>query len=192
MTTTTTTLRSPLEVDTDLAAAHHVLARALQMMRYLDVSCQNEFGERIRGTYPTRYRNTLAEAWQKVAAAAENGDAYNVVYGRRPSQLLAEREERETAIQTAFEAIETLEEEYRGWSRFYLVTSSSGHIHSSRTCHTCRPSTTYGMRPDLSGKTEAEAVAKLGPGLCSRCFTSAPVAHQAKKLTKAQALRLAA
>src|SRR6478752_7603092 len=60
------------------------------------------------------------------------------------------------------------------WSRFVEVTSSNGHIHSHTACSTCNPRTTYGWWPELSGLTEADAVAKLGPILCSVCFPSAP------------------
>lgn len=77
------------------------------------------------------------------------------------------------------------------WSRFFLVTSSQGHIHSSMHCSTCRPTTTYGWLPQLSGSTEAEAVEAHGPALCSVCFASAPVEWVGGKLTKAQAERAA-
>jgi hypothetical protein len=81
---------------------------------------------------------------------------------------------------------------YTGWSRFFLVTSSSGHIHSSMHCSTCRDTTTYGWMPELSGKTEAEAVARLGPALCSVCFATAPVEHVGGKISAAKAKELAA
>lgn len=83
--------------------------------------------------------------------------------------------------------VRKLEELYTGWSRFFLVTSSNGHVHSSMHCSTCRPTTTYGWLPELSGSTEAEAVADLGSNLCSVCFPTAPVEHQGGKLTAAQA-----
>ena len=41
-----------------------------------------------------------------------------------------------------------LQEAYTGWSRFFLVTSSTGHVHSSTSCSTCRPTTTYGWLPE--------------------------------------------
>ncbi|HUX70755.1 MAG TPA: hypothetical protein VMV41_09620, partial [Cellulomonadaceae bacterium] len=64
----------------------------------------------------------------------------------------------------------------RRWSRFFLVTSSAGgHIHSTRGCHTCRPTTTFGWLPQLSGKTEPDAVADQGAILCTDCYPSAPV-----------------
>lgn len=61
------------------------------------------------------------------------------------------------------------------WARFFLVTSSDGHIHSSMACSTCRVTTEFGWLPELSGQTEADAVAAHGPLLCSVCFPSAPV-----------------
>lgn len=76
---------------------------------------------------------------------------------------------------------------YTGWSRFFLVTSSTGHIHSSMHCSTCRPTTRYGWLPQLSGQTEAQAVAECGPALCSVCFPSAPLDWQGQKLSKKQA-----
>lgn len=89
-----------------------------------------------------------------------------------------------------------LEAEYNrrgGWSRFFLVTSSQGHIHSTTacsTCHTYRSSASFGWLPEVSGKTEAEAVAAHGETLCSVCFPSAPVAWQTgKKITAAQAAK---
>ena len=68
-------------------------------------------------------------------------------------------------------------EEYEGWSRFYLVTSSRGHIHSSMNCSTCQWTTTFAWLPTVSGLTEAEAVAEHGAILCSVCFPSAPVEY---------------
>lgn len=61
------------------------------------------------------------------------------------------------------------------WSRFFLVLNVNGHIHSSTSCSTCFVTTDFGWLTDLSGLTEAEAVASHGEILCSVCFPSAPV-----------------
>jgi len=64
------------------------------------------------------------------------------------------------------------------WSRYWLVTSSDGHVHRSRHCHTCnkgRQATGFALTPSLSGQSDSEAVAALGPALCSACFPEAPV-----------------
>jgi hypothetical protein len=58
------------------------------------------------------------------------------------------------------------------WSRFFLVKNNNGHIHKDMSCGTCFPTTQYGWLPQLSGKTEADAVADQGPLLCSVCFPS--------------------
>lgn len=64
-----------------------------------------------------------------------------------------------------------------GWSRFFLVLNNNGHLHSDMSSYRCsRTATTaHGWNPALSGATEAEAVAELGPLLCTVCFPTAPV-----------------
>ncbi len=60
------------------------------------------------------------------------------------------------------------------WARFEIA--HGGHIHNrNSTCHTLRPTTRVAWIPELSGDTEADAVAQYGPALCSHCFKSAPV-----------------
>lgn len=81
------------------------------------------------------------------------------------------------------------------WSRFFLVTNSNGHIHSSTSCHTCHWTTDFRWLPTLSGLTEAEAVAEHGEILCSVCFPSAPVEWtqgESKASREAKAARAAA
>jgi hypothetical protein len=72
------------------------------------------------------------------------------------------------------DAAEALDEElYTGWTRFYLVK----HIHNSKHCSSFRLGTRIGWLPNLSGLTEAEAVAEHGAILCTKCFPSAPVEY---------------
>lgn len=64
------------------------------------------------------------------------------------------------------------------WARYWLVTSSDGHIHASRHCHTCNKGhapTGFALVPYLSGRPVEDAVADLGPALCTACYPSAPV-----------------
>jgi len=77
-------------------------------------------------------------------------------------------------------ACREVEVEYarRPWSRYWLVTSSDGHIHRSCHCSTCNKGlrrTGFALTPFLSGTSDAVAVADLGPALCSVCFPDAPV-----------------
>lgn len=86
------------------------------------------------------------------------------------------------AVVAAKAAYEAAEEEYAGWSRFFLVPA--GHIHSSMDCSSCnrgRNATMFSWLPELSGLTEADAVAAHGAHLCTVCFPSAPVEWQHKK-----------
>jgi hypothetical protein len=77
-------------------------------------------------------------------------------------------------------AVTECHEEYesRPWNRYYLVTSSDGHIHSSTDCSTCnkgKEPTGFALVPYLSGSTVEDAVSDLGEALCSVCFPNAPV-----------------
>jgi hypothetical protein len=65
-----------------------------------------------------------------------------------------------------------------GWSRFFTVPG--GHVHSGQRCvgGSIRPSTRIGWNPELSGKSEAEALTHfgaLGHVMCTHCFPHAPV-----------------
>jgi hypothetical protein len=73
--------------------------------------------------------------------------------------------------------IEPLTDEFTnrgGWSRFYLVTNGNGHVHRSTHCTTCYMNTSYAWLPELSGKSEDEAVEEFGEKMCTVCFPSAP------------------
>ncbi len=201
---------TPLEIDEALAALWNKRADVQTSLGYNYSHTHSLLGERSRYVTKTRveWPTTHAEAIEKVKAGlaaiaehyARTGSyidspgpiaSYNISSAQR---TLASIERNREEIAGLGREIDELEAEFcrRPWSRFFLVTSSVGHIHSSMCCHTCRPTTEYGWRPDLSGKSEAEAVDKLGPALCSVCFQSAPVAHQANKITKARAAQLAA
>lgn len=62
-----------------------------------------------------------------------------------------------------------------GWTRFWIVVNSNGHIHTSRSCTTCFPTTQYAWLPDLSGSTNDEVVELAGESACTICFPDAPV-----------------
>ncbi|MFI2616622.1 hypothetical protein [Streptomyces sp. NPDC018584] len=63
-----------------------------------------------------------------------------------------------------------------GWSRFFLV--QDGHIHRGQSCFTLRITTRLSWKPHLSGRSDGQAVAELGPFLCSFCFPDAPLEWQ--------------
>jgi hypothetical protein len=82
------------------------------------------------------------------------------------------------------------------WTRFFpSITKSNSHIHESLSCRTLHFDTRMSWAPELSGKTEAQAVADLDEALCSVCFPSAPVAlhnYVSKRSQAEQAERAAA
>lgn len=102
----------------------------------------------------------------------------------RITRLYVERDSIVQRLETNGREVYALNAQYTGWSRFFLVTSSQGHVHSSMACTTCRPTTEYGWLPELSGQTEDEAVKALGPNLCTVCFSSAPVETVGGKISK--------
>jgi len=99
--------------------------------------------------------------WEKHTTSAYDGEA-------KLAEAVAKRDD-------TLAALSAVEAEFKGWSRFFLVQASNGHIHKSLWCSTCFPTTQYAWLPALSGLTEAEAVAEYGGILCSICFPSAPV-----------------
>lgn len=110
------------------------------------------------------------------AVAADRGtlSAYDRDSRERATNALAAAED---AIKELHEQMRPLDAEYarRPWSRFFLVPG--GHIHASTSCSTCNRDgklTRFAWLPELSGKTEADAVTDQGAYLCTVCFPSAP------------------
>lgn len=193
---------TPREIDAALAALYNEMNRVQQRLDTSEYSALIEAGAKFY--YVGRRRVTdmkLADAEQILAAdiAAHADDdkyGYSLVRGgtsigniRRTVEALAEYRATLAGLRAQ---MEELEQRYTGWSRFFLVTSSKGHIHSSMHCSTCRLTTTYGWLPELSGRTEADCVAEFGPALCSVCFPSAPVEWTQAEVTKAAATKAAA
>lgn len=86
-------------------------------------------------------------------------------------------EARETLERTSAVMRETSTEyEKRGrWNRYFLVLNPGGHIHSSMSCTTCFPTTTYAWLPDVAAMKPAELIELAGEKACTVCFPDAPV-----------------
>lgn len=116
------------------------------------------------------------------AKFAQGMRVYRSCTPERLAELEAKLEAARAAADVVLAEAEPFEAEFTrrgGWSRFYQV--QDGHIHSSRHCHSCRPTTRYGWHPEWSGRTEEEALAALIEEsrktiLCTFCYPSAPVA----------------
>jgi len=161
-------MTNPKQHDEATAALYFELDQARQLVAYTANQIvrfagvkEHRFGkETARGWGSEDIYHDFADAF-KVAEAANNGLVEGWVNACGDKERLKSE-------------IEVMDEAYTGWSRFFLVTSSQGHIHSSMRCSTCFNTTTYGWLPELSGKTEGEAVDELGPSLCTHCFAGAP------------------
>lgn len=207
---TTTAIRHEQEIDTQLAQAYNTIQRlygrrAMQRESLMYAAgCRKRHSTRTKFEW-TNYRDyervTFDEAHERVTAMIADNPGYSDYtanplnpssYIRHAQDTLDKLDEIEVELNEAISDYERLESAYTGWSRFFLVTSSRGHIHSSMSCSTCRPTTTYGWLPELSGLTEAEAVNDHGPALCSVCFPSAPVEWVGGWITQAQAERRSA
>jgi hypothetical protein len=136
---------------------------------------------------PAGVDEKLADAWDKVYGLLDRQamlrrDVDFAVrnlgrYGVTEESLVKRREklaEIREQIDAAVGVTEPFEAEYvrrSGWARYFrVVTSGEGHVHSSRNCHSCYPTTRYGWLPSLSGKGELEAVDEYGSEMCSHCF----------------------
>ncbi len=81
------------------------------------------------------------------------------------------------------------------WTRAFLVINSNGHVHSSRSCSTCFPTTRYLWLVQYSNDDEATIVEDAGQDACTVCYTTAPAEVlnrpsrivTADKIAKAQA-----
>lgn len=133
-------------------------------------------------TTPVEIDTKLSDLLVKQSRAATTAASYRKALDRSGGagvqtksfeKSFREAEEQVAALEAE---ITPLAAQYTGWSRFFLVTNTNGHIHSSTSCSTCYPRTTYAWLPALSGKTEKDAVEEIGEILCSVCFPSAPVA----------------
>ncbi|QFP94828.1 hypothetical protein SEA_MARSHAWN_42 [Mycobacterium phage Marshawn] len=115
---------------------------------------------------------------QALAAAQVRADDERIVrYNREGyARAIAAYAPAVEAVRVADAAIDEHEAaNYKGWQRFFLVPD--GHIHATRACSSLRITTKIGWLPELSGETEAEAVAAHGAMLCTKCFPSAPVEY---------------
>lgn len=167
--------RDPVSIDTELA---EVLAT--QQRAYLRLSSARDRVHQAAGDQRA-FRRVRApwvrsneECREAVETAASAPGAEESVK-HRADRILGDIDEHAAAAEEASGRAEELEAEHdrRDWSRFFHVPG--GHIHSSRTCSTCGPTTQFAFARHLSGSTEAEAVADLGPTMCTVCFPSGDV-----------------
>lgn len=170
---------TPREIDTALATiykrrsdANHTIDRALDEAHRI-VGDRKNLGNRKNSISQWKRDDTDVETDVRKLADTHVPTPW-AVYD--PTKTIARIDAARTELDRCAVEQRPLDARYNmaPWSRFFLVTSSDGHIHSSMGCSTCRPTTEFGWLPELSGRAEADAVAAHGPLLCTVCFPSAP------------------
>ena len=152
-----------------------------------DAAVQHFLGRRSQ--QPLAHAEALTALHDLVAA----GDARNLSYGMQPSEMIAANQQAHTAAADARAALNAHEAGYEGWDRYFLVTSSDGHVHSNMNCSTCnkgRTATGFALLPRLSDTSTDSAVAALGAALCSVCFPDAPVDQREQTKLPARLVQL--
>ena len=186
-------LTTPAEIDTAISAKLDEMAKAAHTVACKQTTCLHMAGARYY--YRGRQRVTdMTEAECREILAA-NAEVRNLGAGKTGAEAIAQLDAAQAAYAALAAENKALQALYTGWSRFMVVTSSNGHIHSSMHCSTCRWTTTFGWMPHLSGKTQAEAIEFFGQAaecLCSVCFPDAPVARMDGNLTAKQRTALLA
>lgn len=171
------TTATPAEIDAELARLSNAYAKLAEQRDSVANTAHQLNSERAvykgrRRVYTKPLDDTLAELETKLSENKilpyEIGDV---------REMFARFAAIDMAMEANQSATQQIDIEYarRPWSRFIAV--DNGHVHSGRHCAkgTIRVTTKIGWHPELSGKTEAEAVELLGPMLCTHCFPSAPV-----------------
>lgn len=168
---------TPVEIDTELARLNGLYIKLTQDRANEASTAHRLNGERAvyqgrRRVYTMPLDTTLVELALKLAD--KKILSHEV---RKAHEVIGRIAEIDKQIEANNAETELIDVEYarRPWLRF--VSVEDGHVHSGRHCAkgTIRVTTKIGWHPELSGKTEAEAVAELGPLLCTHCFPTAPV-----------------
>lgn len=180
MTTTSTDIRTlARETDTRLAEIYEAKARIANRTAMLISSAHSLADDHGKWEFQGRRR---VHVYQLTDAAAVERCRTGQVESwdtRSAAKVVADLDAAIAEIATLGAEEATLNAIYltHRWSRFFVVNNSNGHIHYDLSSYRCSRTltTSHGWTPALSGADEAEAVAALGPKLCTVCFPSAPV-----------------
>lgn len=175
---------TPQQIDTELARLSVELFKARSLRDAAMQSMHSTVGDREIGRGRGKHWQmsdgdviAAMRAWLasgEYFAPAKQAMRYTITQGQRTMDRFAEQMNKIDEIRAQMRPLDA-EYDRRPWSRFFLCTANNGHIHSSTSCHTLYITSQLAWNPELSGLSETEAVAKLGPILCTVCFPSAPV-----------------
>lgn len=181
--------RDPQAFDTALARLHACRDHHLAVLNAATAKLHELAGDR------KSYRNTRAPVWGMSDLEAEREAQRKTAHGDAlAASVLTQRAGFRALVDADDFEIANMGGVYmrhgNRWTRFFpSVTKSQPHIHRSLTCRTLHRETVMTWAPQLSGKTDAEAVEELDEALCSVCFPGAPVALHNYVSRKSQAER---
>lgn len=148
---------TPVEIDTELYKHYSrisrlelVQAEAQRTIDFIDAIEPGSYNSMVSSYSPAR-RAKLAEQVDKIGAEV---------------------------LVILTDDVSPLEQEFHrrgGWTRYYLVDNSNGHVHKDTRCSTCFPSTVYSWLIEQSGMTAEDLVELAGVQACTVCFPWAPV-----------------
>lgn len=171
MTTKNITEMTPAEVDTMLVRAmeqaikhNTIIGSQTERVEGYEQNVER-FSETL--TYPT-LSDTDRKYWEGRVAKYKDDIAKAEGFIAESTPLLKSALKEKSACEAEFGR-------RGGWTRFWIVVNSNGHIHTSMSCTTCFPTTAYAWLPAISGKTNAEIVELAGESACTICFPDAPV-----------------
>src|SRR5690625_3708803 len=177
----------PAAFDEHAAAAAAELSEARARMRGHVDALHRAVGDRknASGAWGKSDEQVFAAAREWVSLA-DRGAASEAT-GKQLRKPLRDAQAARERVERAREQVDGLEEAFRirgGWNRAFLVANANGHVHSSTSCSTCRPTTQYAWMTDYSGADEETIVADAGYRACTACYPSAPVGDERSLPTK--------
>lgn len=144
-TTATLTDMTPVEVDTILAANWTRQAQQVEAIRMARRSMTPAYTFRpLSDEAKAKIEARIVAHQHTLAAIRDEAEPYETEYNRRP------------------------------WRRYFLVTSSVGHVHRGMSCTTCLSTTEYAWIVDLADCDEGKMVEEYGENACTVCFPDAP------------------
>lgn len=151
---------SPAEVDQILADTEYEAMKAAAPLVNLKTAIRDAY----RFTKKAYGKHALARAEQRLA------------------DLEAKLPETEAKVAEALKpfrsTIDAINDEFNrrgGWTRYWLVCNTGGHVHKSRNCSSCYVTTEFAWLPGASGQDGAGLIAMFGSKVCTVCFPEAPI-----------------
>lgn len=169
MTATDLTTKTPTEIDIILSKA--LMSKSL-IEEKLDTAMKNHelLGASLDRTFLARKEETdkarLIHLESTIDSLQNSIDAQE-----------DELDNIEARLAEAWLIVDDCEHEFKrrgGWSRFWQVANSNGHVHASQDCSTCSARTAYVWLAEFAGSTDVRVLTEAGSSTCTVCFRDAP------------------